>query len=1016
MATKKEVMTNHEKLVRLGYHDLAAQTMRIASKYKSDDDKISSEDFKTMNAIVDDANARMAAKQTKVEAVERLAAKAGAKSNPTPPVPVAIVAKTDAAPPESERKTDTRFDVVQAEFNKVKARADKSTAKYIINETKRIEGNVTLLVGNRLREEDSNVAVFLKEIKALSDDLDCEDRKESLIDKINKLKSDAAPLNDDALNGKISSCLAAAQEMLGEDYDDASIVRCETRHSNLLPLLEASRKAAMESAKQDVAKAVSEIERMEKSAAPYIVEACQILKAEAEALIAKGYTDDVVPKIQKGISEIKPKIAEYQAKLKVLSDFKGKFEKMVMEASAKCSSDAEDAFNERVAKIEKAANSTATLATVQTYAARTDVMETYLARNDRKLAGEKALKGLEAAVTGLNLSNVTQKYSNCLGMADANLKVNIGDDDIKSIYEESIVELNGMIKLGQQKRDIEKDINAVAAEVKSLNLSDVTKEYAQLTGLLKANLANDISEADIKSAFVDGLKKFKEFMETSRLAAATAEVKAVLGELKALAAGQPAYISEACKAFEVKAAQMTARAFSSADFASLRKDIEALRNKKSVYEEKLAFLKEFQAQYEKKVKDLSARCGNTAENIYNDLVEKIDKAVQADLSLDDTKSAGSATEVLLDVIKRAERKLEVEKELKNLDAEVKELNVSVITTAFNDLKNTLASNLANNIGDGDIKKHLEDKLSKLKADIPKQRLIKAKSDIADTEGLKTKSNGEKLKLLETIREGKGRDMDTDQRKLQREIYKTMSLDATFESREEPVRKRVRGKVKAALLDEEAPERATIKDWDKSYAADTPEARKQKKQAARTKMNAPGIDWDNWQSDKTLDPAIQADLNSKMKLAEKVLSIQCAERGMTPPPIKFMKPAAPKVVGPGVTTTKKGHFSPSENAIFLNPDPDGSFADFADLIDTVIHENTHNYQHQLVQQLKDGTLKPDSPLYEQARIFAANEAPGGYVKPEEDQAVYEKQPMEEHAWRAGSEAQEMGKEVKKAIVG
>ncbi|NEU36439.1 hypothetical protein GN156_37985, partial [bacterium LRH843] len=77
-------------------------------------------------------------------------------------------------------------------------------------------------------------------------------------------------------------------------------------------------------------------------------------------------------------------------------------------------------------------------------------------------------------------------------------------------------------------------------------------------------------------------------------------------------------------------------------------------------------------------------------------------------------------------------------------------------------------------------------------------------------------------------------------------------------------------------------------------------------------------------------------------------------------------------------------------------------------DTVIHENMHNYQAVLVQRLEEGIITKDDPEYVQARIFAANDMPDGYVTPSEPvdddkkgTNTYKTQPLEAHAWDTGA---------------
>jgi len=102
----------------------------------------------------------------------------------------------------------------------------------------------------------------------------------------------------------------------------------------------------------------------------------------------------------------------------------------------------------------------------------------------------------------------------------------------------------------------------------------------------------------------------------------------------------------------------------------------------------------------------------------------------------------------------------------------------------------------------------------------------------------------------------------------------------------------------------------------------------------------------------------------------------------------------------------GEFDPNTNKIVLNKNS-VALNDFESALDLIVHENHHNFQFQLVDKLDQGklpaTLPPDNrpnPWYQQALLFALNMESGGYVKPEEGQGDYMKQPMEEHSWYSG----------------
>jgi hypothetical protein len=83
-------------------------------------------------------------------------------------------------------------------------------------------------------------------------------------------------------------------------------------------------------------------------------------------------------------------------------------------------------------------------------------------------------------------------------------------------------------------------------------------------------------------------------------------------------------------------------------------------------------------------------------------------------------------------------------------------------------------------------------------------------------------------------------------------------------------------------------------------------------------------------------------------------------------------------------------------------PASSVNDFEKAIDLAFHENSHNYQNELVKKLENGTLDRNDPAYEQAQLFEINDGPQAYVDGAEDFDVYKKQPLEEHAHQNGPE--------------
>jgi hypothetical protein len=135
---------------------------------------------------------------------------------------------------------------------------------------------------------------------------------------------------------------------------------------------------------------------------------------------------------------------------------------------------------------------------------------------------------------------------------------------------------------------------------------------------------------------------------------------------------------------------------------------------------------------------------------------------------------------------------------------------------------------------------------------------------------------------------------------------------------------------------------------------------------------------------------------KVKDLKKVVEAQSKAMGITPPEIvTFNEPPKNGLI-------ENGHFDPDDGKLHLNINPASSVNDFEKALDLAAHENAHNYQEQLVKKLKDGKLKPGDDEYEQATMFAANDAAGAYIDPKDasELADYRKQPMEEHSWRTG----------------
>ena len=128
----------------------------------------------------------------------------------------------------------------------------------------------------------------------------------------------------------------------------------------------------------------------------------------------------------------------------------------------------------------------------------------------------------------------------------------------------------------------------------------------------------------------------------------------------------------------------------------------------------------------------------------------------------------------------------------------------------------------------------------------------------------------------------------------------------------------------------------------------------------------------------------------------MVAAQSKEYGFTPPEIVIVHEAPHN----GLVTN--GYFDPSDGKLHLNMDPNSSIQQFEKAVDLALHENAHNYQDHLVKQLKAGKIKPGDTNYDQATLFAANDAAGGYVTAQspDDLPVYQAQPLERHSWHTG----------------
>jgi hypothetical protein len=92
-------------------------------------------------------------------------------------------------------------------------------------------------------------------------------------------------------------------------------------------------------------------------------------------------------------------------------------------------------------------------------------------------------------------------------------------------------------------------------------------------------------------------------------------------------------------------------------------------------------------------------------------------------------------------------------------------------------------------------------------------------------------------------------------------------------------------------------------------------------------------------------------------------------------------------------------------LYLNTDPRCGWSDFAEVLDTVVHEQEHHYQDILAEAHGNGEAPPAPEMKTQIRLFSVNEA--YYYDGEDDSPAayhtYANQPLEADAWLIGSKA-------------
>lgn len=209
---------------------------------------------------------------------------------------------------------------------------------------------------------------------------------------------------------------------------------------------------------------------------------------------------------------------------------------------------------------------------------------------------------------------------------------------------------------------------------------------------------------------------------------------------------------------------------------------------------------------------------------------------------------------------------------------------------------------------------------------------------------------QRAKLLHNLRKGWGNPPSDDKRAAQRKVYAATRLDEDFLAYD----KEQRGKIV------------------ESFKGD------QELKTAQTGWGT--IPWPE-----------------RLKQLQRVANEQCKAYDFGPPPVVKLVD-----LGGDAGSVTNGYFDPNTKCIVINTNPYSSANDFGKAVDLIVHENSHYFQDQLTSGMIDAGSR-DKRLVAQTELFAMNSEPGGYVTSGEApgaHAVYQQQPLEEHAHLAG----------------
>jgi hypothetical protein len=176
------------------------------------------------------------------------------------------------------------------------------------------------------------------------------------------------------------------------------------------------------------------------------------------------------------------------------------------------------------------------------------------------------------------------------------------------------------------------------------------------------------------------------------------------------------------------------------------------------------------------------------------------------------------------------------------------------------------------------------------------------------------------------------------------------------------------------------------------------------------------DWDTLDDDER-SAALGEALRLQCKTMKELWGVEFAV-----PPVDLFDAAGTTDAETGEELCESGGFEPGTGRIKLNALAP-SFGNFDQALNTIIHENTHNFQHALVQALEANRIDKDKEpeKYEQALLFQLNMPPLGYLNPSDVDAdsehgnAYELQATERHAYKAGKKAEELSQRFQLAAV-